>query len=124
MRQAFAHDAEVTLEAGGDVRALGAAITVGLCGHWEHEPPCPLAPHHTDAQRSGDTVRVRVLFACEPPAEVNVRARIVAALGSRELRGPDGATTRWRVDASRSGLVRDDEEAHAQRLIGSVCQTA
>ena len=34
--------------------APGGAITVALCGSWDHEPPCPLAPHHTRAHRSGD----------------------------------------------------------------------
>ncbi len=51
MRLAFAHEAVVSMAAGADIRAPGAAITVGLCGHWEHEPLCPLAPHATAAQR-------------------------------------------------------------------------
>ena len=32
------------MEPDADVRAPGAAVTVVLCGHWDHEPPCPLAP--------------------------------------------------------------------------------
>jgi hypothetical protein len=52
-REAFAHDAVVELAADGDDRAPGGAITVALCGSWSHEPPCPLAPHHTAAERSG-----------------------------------------------------------------------
>ena len=39
----------------------------------EHEPPCPLAPHRTDAHRSGDLVQLRVLLAAEPAAEAEVR---------------------------------------------------
>jgi len=81
------------MEPGGDVRAPGGAITVALCGHWEHEPPCPLAPHSTGAQRSGDQVRLRVLFATEPSAEAEVRGRIEAALSQDGLAGPDGITT-------------------------------
>jgi hypothetical protein len=50
-RQAFAHAAVVELI--GDDRAPGGAITVALCGSWSHDPPCPLAPHHTDALRDG-----------------------------------------------------------------------
>ena len=119
VRQAFAHDAIVTMETGGDVRAPGAAITLALCGHWEHEPPCPLAPHSTDAQRSGDQVRLRVLFAAEPGAEAEVRGRIEAALSRADLLGPDGVTTRWQVRSSRPGLLRADEAGHAQRLIQS-----
>jgi hypothetical protein len=41
MRQPFAHDAVLAMPAGGDLGAPGAAITVALCGHWEHAPPCP-----------------------------------------------------------------------------------
>ena len=119
MRQAFAHDAVVDIEAGGDVRAPGAAITVALCGHWEHEPPCPLAPHHTGAERSGGQVRLRVLFAAEPEAEAGVRRRIVAALSGASLTGPDGATTHWRLRSAQLGRLRADEAQHAEQLIQS-----
>ena len=117
MRQAFVHDAVVTMEPGGDAREPGAAITVALCGHWEHEPPCPLAPHSTDAHRRGDQVRLRVLFAAEPAAEAEVRLRIEAALAQGSLPGPDGVTTRWHLDSTQPGLLRDDEAGHAERLI-------
>jgi hypothetical protein len=117
VRQAFVHDAVVTMEADGDMRAPGAAITVALCGHWEHEPPCPLAPHATDAQRSGDQVQLRVLFAAEPAAEAEVRRRIEAALSSDGLTLPGGVTTRWQLRSTQPGLLRDDEAEHAERLI-------
>jgi hypothetical protein len=69
-RAAYAHDAVVTLAPGGDESAPGGSITVALCGHWDHEPPCALAPHHTDAQTiADDTVRLRVLFATDDEAE-------------------------------------------------------
>jgi hypothetical protein len=105
------------MEAGGDVRAPGAAITVALCGHWEHKPPCPLAPHRTDAQRSGDHVRLRVLFATEPAAEAEVRSRIEAALSQADLTGPDGVTTRWQLRSAQPGLLRNDEAQLAERFI-------
>ena len=117
VRQAFVHDAVVTMEAGGDTRAPGAAITVALCGHWEHEPPCPLAPHRTDAQPSGDQVRLRVLFAAEPAAETEVRRRIEAALSAGSLTLPDGASTRWQLRGARPGRLRDDESQLAEQLI-------
>ena len=117
MRQAYVHDAVVTMEADGDVRAPGGAITVALCGHWDHEPPCPLAPHSTDARTSGDQVRLRVLFAAEPAAEADVRGRIEAALSLGSLTGPDGVTTRWRLRDAHPGQLRDDEAAHAEQLI-------
>ncbi|MFD7409752.1 hypothetical protein ACFV7R_45835 [Streptomyces sp. NPDC059866] len=117
MRQAFVHEAVVVMEADGDVRAPGAAITVALCGHWEHEPPCPLAPHHTAAQRFGDELHLRVLFAAEPQAAADVRNRITAALLGAAFDGPDGVTTRWQFLSVRPGLVREDEAAHAARLV-------
>lgn len=107
------------MAADADVHAPGGAITVALCGHWDHEPPCPLAPHHTGARRSGDEVRLRVLFAAEPGDEAEVRRRIDAALAEGVLHGGPhdaDAVTRWRLRESRPGPVREDEAAHAQRL--------
>ncbi|MEX5721628.1 hypothetical protein [Geodermatophilus maliterrae] len=48
-KERFAHDGLLSMEPGADDRAPGGVITVALCGSWEHEPPCPLAPHHTRA---------------------------------------------------------------------------
>ena len=95
------------IEPGADVRAIGGAVTVALCGHWEHEPPCPLAPHHTGTRVSGDEVSVRVLFAAEPGDEAEVRRRI------------DTALTEWEVRGSRPGTLRPEEAEHAERLVRS-----
>ena len=116
-RAAYAHDAVVTLDPGGDANAPGGAITVALCGHWDHEPPCPLAPHHTDAA-PGDhgTVRIRVLFVSDPDDEARVRSLIDQALASGRLTGPDGRVTTWSVQSSDRGRLRPDEEEHAARL--------
>jgi hypothetical protein len=118
MRRAFAHDGVIVLET-GDVQALGAAVTVALCGAWDHDPPCPLAPHHTAAEGVNGDVRIRVLFACEPRAEPDVRERIEAALRRGELSGPEGPTTRWTFGSSATSPVREEEAAHARRLIES-----
>jgi hypothetical protein len=116
MRQAYAHDAVLEMARSADSRAPGAAITVALCGHWEHEPPCPLAPHHTATNRVGDEVHLRTLFATEPDQEDLVRQRIDGALSGGELRGPDGVTTRWQLRGSRPGEVTPAEADHAGRL--------
>jgi len=84
-----------------DAQAPGAAITTALCGHWQHEGPCPLAPHHTRAERINGEVRLRTLFAAEPDLEDTVRQRIDQALSRGQLPGPDGATTRWQLRTSR-----------------------
>jgi hypothetical protein len=36
----FVHEATVELADGADPRALGGAITVAQCGHWEHDGAC------------------------------------------------------------------------------------
>jgi hypothetical protein len=117
-RAAYAHDAVLILDPGGDSRAPGGAITVALCGHWDHEPPCPLAPHRTDTTPDGDdTVRLRVLFAADPADEERVRSLITEALSTRRLTGPDGRVTRWMVQSTAAGTIRPDEAEHAARLV-------
>jgi hypothetical protein len=119
-RAAYAHDAVVVLDPEGDARALGGAITVAICGHWDHEPPCPLAPHHTDVTvTDDDTVRIRVLFAAERADEKRVRKLITQALRSGHQAGPDGRVTRWMVKSSGPSSVHPDEADHAARLVAS-----
>ncbi len=128
MREVFAHQAVVSMEPDGDIRAPMAAITVALCGHWEHEPPCPLAPHHTQAKQieggqieGGQIeggVSVRILFATEAGNETEVRRRINAALTG----GPvcdSGVTLQWRLLSSRPSDVMEEEAEHGQRLLRS-----
>jgi hypothetical protein len=107
------------MEAGADLRAPGAAITAALCGSWDHEPPCPLAPHHSHADWVDGEVHLRVLFAVEPGMEHVVRQRIDLALSSGELRGPDDTATRWRPHSSRHRNVSAKEIEHAERLTRS-----
>ena len=116
MRQAFAHDAVLDLDPDGDERSPGGAITVALCGRSEHPMPCPVASHHTDAQRSGDEVTLRVLFATEPEDEGWVRRVIDDVLARGWGEDPDGVRTSWRLVRSDASPVRPDEEDHAGRL--------
>lgn len=118
MRQAYAHEAMLSLPPEADERAPGAAVTVALCGHWGHEPPCPLAPHHVHADRDGGGLRVRILFAAEPGAEREVRRRIDLAL-SGQWPLPGDMTAAWRLTGSWPSEVAAAEEAHAGRLIRS-----
>src|SRR3954470_17499159 len=96
-RLPFAHDAVLAMDPAADERAPGGAITVALCGSLEHEPPCPLAAHHTRAERAGDEVRLRVLFAAEPDGTADVRLGIDRALSAGSFAGPDGVVTEWRL---------------------------
>ena len=116
-RSAYAHEAVLAMDADADVGAPGAAVTVALCGSWDHEPPCPLAPHHSSVEAVGGAVRLRTVFAVEPALEQDVRRLIDAALAAGRLAGPTGLTT-WRVRWSGSSPVHDSESALAGRLIG------
>lgn len=116
MRQAFAHDAILSMNANADEAAPGAAVTVALCGHWEHEPPCPLSPHHVHAERVENDLHIRVLFATEPENEREVRRRIERAL-SGQWEFPVGFTTPWRLVTSRPSELLREESDHAERLI-------
>ena len=118
MREAFAHEAVVVLEDGGDERAPGGAITVALCGSWSHEPPCPLAPHHTRIHRTDGELTLRLLFAADPADEARVRELVEEVLGRGWGDTPDGRTC-WDLVESGPSAVGEDELAHAQRLLRS-----
>lgn len=119
MREVFAHEAVLDMAPDADAQAPGAAITAALCGHWDHEPPCPLAPHHTCAARVGGELHVRTLFAVEPTFYSDVRERIDRALAAEHLSGPDGVTARWQLLGSHRSDVAPDETDDAQRLRAS-----
>jgi hypothetical protein len=101
----------------GSPNAIGGAITAALCGHWDHTPPCPLAPHYVTALRDGETVAVRILFATEPSNERRVRSLIAEALATGELAGPDGGVATWQLSSAAPGNVRPEEQDHAAGLI-------
>lgn len=107
------------MEANQDPQAPGGAITVALCGSWEHPPPCPLAPHHTSAERDGAAVRLRILFAAEPGDEPEVRRRIADALAAGQVAAPSGDLARWSVTSEGPGEVRPEEREHGDRLATS-----
>ncbi|HUR34612.1 MAG TPA: hypothetical protein VM032_12505 [Vicinamibacterales bacterium] len=100
---AFVHEAELRLADDVDPRAVGAAVTVALCGHWEHDGPCRW-PHQNEV---GDGL-FRTLFVCDAGEEPEVRARISSALGG---------TPQWRVVAERARQVADAERPLAEHLL-------
>ena len=116
MREAFVHEAILDMDPDADIRAPGAAVTLELCGQWNHEPPCPLAEHHTAAERTGRDVQVRILFATEPELAEEARLGIERALSAGSLAGADGSTTRWLVRQSIAGAVAPADVNRARRL--------
>jgi hypothetical protein len=116
MQHGFVHEVVLAMDPGADIRAPGAAITRQLCGHWDHQPPCPLAPHHTDAQRAGAQVHLRVLFVAEQTREAEVRELVDLALASGLLRGPEGVATEWHVVRSGAGDLTPAEHRQVERM--------
>ena len=119
MRTAFVHDALLDPAPALDHRAPGGAVTLALCGSLEHEPPCPVAAHHTTVEVEGSQLRVRVLFAAEATAESRVRALVEGALAGGEWTYPDGVVSTWTLVSSNPDEVRASEREHADRLIAS-----
>src|SRR6202021_3286084 len=99
MRQAFVQEAVLLMESHADVQAPGAAVTVALCGHWDHEPRCPLAPHYVSAASDDGGLRVRIPFAAEPDQEGEIRHLIEQALPG-QLEFPAGFPPPWHPRAS------------------------
>ena len=116
VRHVFAHQSILLMDRDADLRVPGGAITVALCGGWDHEPPCPLAAHHTRSQWLDDQVCVRTLFATDTDNEQGVRQHINDALAAGQFQGPDGSLTRWRLLASERSEVRSGEREHGARL--------
>lgn len=97
MSPLHAHEVVLELERDADAAAPGAAVTVALCGHWEHAGPCRW-PHRTDvASVVARVASLRIVFSASSPEVAEVRARIVAALEQGGLEGPDGRVSRWKV---------------------------
>ncbi|SDS65868.1 hypothetical protein SAMN04489743_0549 [Pseudarthrobacter equi] len=134
MRAAYVHAASLRMGYDGDTGASGAAITLALCGQWEHPPPCPLAAHHTATTRTSAqqnaaqqhgvqqddmTLNLRTVFAAEPEQEGEVRRRIRAALAQGSQTGPEGTTSRWTLLADEAGELTAAERIHAERLAGT-----
>jgi hypothetical protein len=115
MVEAFAHEGSLELADGADARAPGAAVTVSLCGHWDHEGDCRWRHHTAVVERDGSTLTVRTVFASDSADEPEVRARIVAALESGTLVGPDGVS-RWEVVRQEAVDLRPSDRRLAGRL--------
>ena len=71
--------AEIELEPGADPAAVGAAVTVALCGHWEHPPPCHW-PHNNAIDADARPAAFRTVFAAPDDEEPRVRSLIEGAL--------------------------------------------
>lgn len=73
------HAAQLELGEGADPRAPGGAVTLALCGAWEHPPPCRW-PHNNAIDEAAVPALFRTVFVAMPDDEARVRALIVRAL--------------------------------------------
>jgi hypothetical protein len=113
VRRPFVHHATLSLALGSDEGAPGAAITVALCGHWEHEGCCHW-PHLTTTSRDGVVLRVRTVFAATAEDEDVVRRRVADALQSGTLDGPHGRSA-WTLESQGTAMVEPADVVWAHR---------
>lgn len=100
------HRAELALEADTDSRAPGGAVTVALCGSWDHDPPCRW-PHNSEFEMDGTAQRIRTVYVAPSEDVDEVRARIESALRS---------DPRWHATYVTPGNLDADERALGERL--------
>jgi hypothetical protein len=114
MREPFVHEARLAMAADADEGAPGAAVTVALCGHWEHQGPCRW-PHLTMVtELAGSTMTVRTVFASDPAERGHVRDQIVRALHTGRLGTPHASAT-WSVELHAPGDVTPEDRTWALR---------
>jgi hypothetical protein len=68
-REAFVQEAELLLADDTDPAAPGEAVTVALCGYWEHEGPCRWPHNNAIVTDGGGTARFRTLFVADGAEE-------------------------------------------------------
>jgi hypothetical protein len=116
-RQAFVEQAIVEMTGGSDPQAVGAAVTVELCGHWDHDGSCEW-PHHTSISKQDEGVKLRTIFACNPEQEAEVRRRVVAGMTAGKLEGSPKGPSSWTIVSVGTDNVLASEQELAGRLTG------
>jgi hypothetical protein len=105
-RRTIGVDVDLELHSGTDPRAPGAAVTVALCGHWEHEGACRW-PHNNRIDDSRVPARLRTVAIVDEPSVAEVLRRMEDGLRA----APD-----WTVLSFQAGDITDGELPLAERL--------
>jgi hypothetical protein len=105
--RAYVVEAGIGLGESADPAAVGAAVTVELCGRWDHDGPCRW-PHNSEIDAERDPALFRTVYVASEPEEPAVRERIEAS-----LRGGEG----WSVVSFRARPVADSERSLADSLV-------
>jgi hypothetical protein len=103
---AYALEAKIELQDGCDPRAVGAAVTVELCGHWEHDGPCTW-PHNSAIDADRDPALFRTIYVADADEQPQIRERIEHSLR---------AGSKWRVAEIHTRPLAHDERELADRL--------
>jgi hypothetical protein len=103
----FVVEARLELDEGCDPAAVGAAVTVALCGHCQHEGPCRW-PHNNAVDEASKPARFRTVVVAPGDEEAHVRQRIEAALGFG---------SGWDVVSTTARPIARGERALARRLL-------
>ena len=101
------YEAELELAPGSDPRAPGGAVTVALCGHWDHEEPCRW-PHYSELDPDAAPARLCTVFACGDDEVDAVHAAIDNAVRSADD---------WSVVSSMRRDPTGDEVDLGERLV-------
>jgi hypothetical protein len=109
-REAFVQEAELLLADDTDSAEPGAAVTIALCGYWEHEGPCRWPHNNAITAEHGAAARFRTLFVADGAEEQSVRDLIVGALGD---------ATGWTVTSTATRPVAESEHDLARRLLST-----
>ena len=96
----FAHRCtyRIRLHSDADERAPGGAVTLALCGHWDHDGTCRW-PHLSTIAPQGDGChRLVVTFDADETEFKMVKEKIDAALTRGRLTGPDDRVSIWTLE--------------------------
>jgi hypothetical protein len=104
-RTGHVHEATVRLDVGTDPAAVGAAVTVELCGAVDHAGTCRW-PHNNEISADGE--RFRTVFVAAEPEVDEVHRRTALALRS---------ATGWSVASNGARDLTTGERELAARLV-------